>query len=180
MPVKFGFDTPILNTWLLLHQSFDMVLKVEEKEFARIGLTPQYNGVLMALKYKKGKVTIKELANWLDKNSNSISTLIDRMQRDGFVERMESKHDRREVHVVLTDKGKEMSVKAEVLGWKIINDVLGGVPEEDLRLLNVQLENVRGRAFAHLCPEESINEVKTTKKAGEMILSGKKRHASNL
>jgi len=84
MPVKFGFDTPILNTWLLIHQTFDMILRVEEKEFAKIGLTPQYNGVLMALKYKKSKVTIKDIANWVDKNSNTISTLIDRMQRDGL------------------------------------------------------------------------------------------------
>lgn len=175
MPVKFGFDTPMLNTWLLVHQTFDMILKVEEKEFARIGLTPQYNGVLMALKYKKGKVTIKELANWLDKNSNSISTLIDRMQRDGLVERLESERDRREVHIALTEKGKEMSGKADILGWKIVNDVLGGVPEQDLRLLNAQLENIRGRAFAHLYPDDSIKEVKTTKKAGEAIPPGKKR-----
>jgi DNA-binding MarR family transcriptional regulator len=167
MPVKFGFDTPILNAWLLIHQTFDMVLRVEEKEFAKIGLTPQYNGVLMALKYKKNKVTIKDIANWVDKNSNTISTLIDRMQRDGLVEREINKRDRREVYVVLTDKGKEMTAKADEMGWKIIHDVLDGVPEEDLRQLNLQLDNIRCRAFNYLVPDASIKAVKTEGGAGK-------------
>jgi DNA-binding MarR family transcriptional regulator len=167
MPVKFGFDTPILNTWLLIHQTFDMILKVEEKEFAKIGLTPQYNGVLMALKYKKSKVTIKDIANWVDKNSNTISTLIDRMQRDGLVEREENQRDRREVYVILTDKGKEMTAKADMLGWKIIHDVLGEVPEENLRQLNIQLEDIRGRAFSYLIPDDSIETARTASGAGK-------------
>jgi DNA-binding MarR family transcriptional regulator len=167
MPVKFGFDTPILNTWLLIHQTFDMILRVEEKEFAKIGLTPQYNGVLMALKYKKSRVTIKDIANWVDKNSNTISTLIDRMQRDGLVKREENPRDRREVYVVLTDKGKEMTDKADVLGWKIIHDVLAGVPENDLRQLNVQLEDIRCKAFGYLVPSDSIEQVKTEGGAGK-------------
>jgi DNA-binding MarR family transcriptional regulator len=177
MPVKFGFDAPMLNTWLLLHQTFDMILKVEEKEFARIGITPQYNGVLMALKYKKGKVTIKELANWLNKNSNSISTLIDRMQRDGYVERMESTRDRREVHVVMTEKGKEMAEQSDALGWKIVNDVLNGYPGEDLVVLNTHLEKIRDRALAQFNPDETVKEVKTTKNAGKMVRAKKKRQS---
>ena len=166
MPVKFGFDTPTLNTWLLIHQTFDMILKVEEREFAKIGLTPQYNGVLMALKHKKGNVTIKDIANWVDKNSNTISTLIDRMQRDGLVERQENKRDRREVLVILTDKGRELTKKADALGWQIIDDVLGGVPEEDLRQLNTQLEDIRGRAFGYLITDASIEHIKTEKTSG--------------
>ncbi len=177
MPVDFRFETPILNTWLLLHQTFDMILKVEEREFARIGITPQYNGVLMALKFKKGNVTIKDLANWLDKNSNSISTLIDRMQRDGYVERVESARDRREVHVVMTEKGKEMSEKADVLGWKIVNDILNGYPGEDLAVLSTHLANIRDRALSQLNPDESVKVIKTTKNAGKMKLPRKKRQS---
>jgi DNA-binding MarR family transcriptional regulator len=176
MPIKFGFDTPILNTWLLIHQTFDMILRVEEKEFAKIGLTPQYNGVLMALKYKKNKVTIKDIANWVDKNSNTISTLIDRMQRDGLVEREENQRDRREVYVILTDKGKEMTEKADALGWKIVHDVLGEVPENDLRQLNIQLEDIRGKAFSYMVPDASIEYVKTERGAGKKP-RGRKRSA---
>ncbi len=175
MPVKFEFDSPILMTWLLIHQAYDMVLKVQEKEFAKIGLTPQYNGVFMVLRYKKGKVTIKDIATWLDKNSNSISTLIDRMQRDGYVVRVESTRDRREVHVELTEKGKEISDKSDVLGWKIVNDVLSGMPEEDFLQLNILLEKVRSRALAQLNKDEVIKTVKTAKNAGKMIAPKKKR-----
>jgi DNA-binding MarR family transcriptional regulator len=175
MPVKFEFDSPILMTWLLIHQAYDMMLKVQEKEFAKIGLTPQYNGVFMVLRYKKGKVTIKDIATWLDKNSNSISTLVDRMQRDGYVVRVESTRDRREVLVELTEKGKEISDKSDALGWKIIDDVLSGMPEEDFIQLNILLEKVRSRALAQLDKDEAIMPVKVTRNAGKAVRAKKKR-----
>jgi DNA-binding MarR family transcriptional regulator len=175
MPVKFKFDNTKLNALLLLHQAYDMVLKVEETVFAKSGLTPQYNGVLMAIKYSKGPVTIKDIANWLDRNSNSISTLIDRMQRDGLVQKLESEHDRREVQVALTSKGEEMFYKADAAGWQVIEGVLNGIPEEDLRLLINQLEQIRDRAFDYLYPGNSIKEVKTIKGAGDKGLFAKKR-----
>jgi DNA-binding MarR family transcriptional regulator len=177
VPVKFEFNNPMLMTWLLIHQAYNMVLKVQEKEFARIGLTPQYNGVFMVLRYKKGKVTIKDIAAWLDKNSNSISTLIDRMQRDGYVKRVGNIRDRREVLVELTEKGKEISNKSDVLGWKIVEDVLSGMPEEDFLRLNILLEQVRSRAFAQLDKDEAIQPVKTTKNAGKVVRAKKKRQS---
>jgi len=175
MPVKFGFDNTMLNTWLLLHQAYDMVLKVEETAFARLGLTPQYNGVLMAMKYTRGPVTISDIAKWLDRNNNSVSTLIDRMQRDGLVQKVGNTRDRREVQVVFTDKGEELFQKADALGWQIIDDMLGGIPEEDLRMLIAQLARIRDRAVDYLSPGDSIREVKTIKGAGNKELFMKKR-----
>ena len=61
MPVKFEFNNPMLMTWLLIHQAYNMVLKVQEKEFARMGLTPQYNGVFMVLRYKRARLPSKTL-----------------------------------------------------------------------------------------------------------------------
>jgi DNA-binding PadR family transcriptional regulator len=89
------------------------------------------------------------------------------MQRDGLVKREENPRDRREVYVVLTDKGKEMTDKADALGWKLIHDVLGGVPEEDLRQLNAQLDNIRCMAFNYMVPHASIEPVKTESGAGK-------------
>ena len=87
MPVKFEFNNPMLMTWLLIHQAYNMVLKVQEKEFARIGLTPQYNGVFMVLRYKKTR--LPPACRLACKNNNCISTL-NRMQRDGYVKRVET------------------------------------------------------------------------------------------
>jgi DNA-binding MarR family transcriptional regulator len=129
----------------------------------------------MAIKYSKGPVTIKDIANWLDRNSNSISTLIDRMQRDGVVQKLESERDRREVQVVLTSKGEELFHKADAAGWQIIEGVLNGIPEEDLRLLISQLEQIRDRAFNYLYPGDSIKKAKTIKGAGDKGLVAKKR-----
>jgi len=168
MPVKFGFDNPMLRTWLLMHQTYNLVLKVEENVFKQIGISPQYNGVLMAMRYTDGPVTATIIANWLDRNNNAVSMLLDRMQRDGLIRRVRSSRDRREVRLVLTSKGKETIDKATALGWQLIQDILGEIPEEDLRVLIDQLETVRGRTFEFLNPGRPIEEAKVTKGAGEM------------
>ncbi|MDD5591288.1 MAG: MarR family winged helix-turn-helix transcriptional regulator [Dehalococcoidales bacterium] len=168
MPVKFGFDNPTLRTWLLIHQTYNLVLKAEESLFKQIGISPQYNGVLMAMRYTDGPVTATIIANWLDRNNNAISMLLDRMQRDGLIRRVRSSRDRREVRLVLTSKGREIIEKATELGWRLIQDILGEIPEEDLRALIDRLEEIRGRTFEVLNPGRPIEEAKITKGAGEM------------
>jgi MarR family transcriptional regulator, organic hydroperoxide resistance regulator len=168
MPVKFKFDNPMLKTWLLLHQTYNLILKAEEIVFNQLGISPQYNGVLMVMKYTHGPITVSVVANWLDRNSNTISMLLDRMQRDGLIERVRSARDRREIHLVLTSKGKEIIEKATALGWRLIQDILGDIPEGDLRTLISQLELIRGRTFKFLSPGRSIEEAKTIEGADDM------------
>ena len=74
-------------------------------------------------------------------------------------------------------KGKEISNKSDVLGWKIVEDVLSGMPEEDFLRLNILLEQVRSRVFAQLDKDEAIQPVKTTKNAGKVVRAKKKRQS---
>jgi hypothetical protein len=97
------------------------------------------------------------------------------MQRDGLVQKVGNTRDRREVQVVFTDKGEELFQKADALGWQIIDDMLSGIPEEDLRMLIAQLSRIRDRAVDYLSPGDSIREVKTIKGAGNKQLFMKKR-----
>lgn len=78
MPVKFGFKNPFMMTWLLLHQTYNSILKCEDRVFSKHGITTEQHSVLIAIKYIKPPVTPTEVARWLDRNTNSVSLIVDR------------------------------------------------------------------------------------------------------
>ena len=161
MPVKFQFMDQKLQTWLLCHQTYDSVYRCEEVVFAREGLSTQQHAVLMAIKYIEGPVTVSELAHWLERNQNGISTLVDRMDKDGLVSRKRDLPDRRSVRLVMTKKGKDILERATMSGWELIQEILSDLSDEDLRTLNGTLERMREKALGYLNPDKSLEEIKT-------------------
>ncbi len=161
MPVKFGFSNPLLNAWLVLHQTYNLVSRCEDALFAKEGLTTQQHAVLISIKYINAPVTPTRIAHWLDRNPNSISMIVDRMEKDGLVKRViRGARDRRLVPLVMTDRGKEVLDHSTVSGWKLVERVLSYLPEDEMRTLASLLEKVRQGAFEYLSPGEIMEEIK--------------------
>lgn len=75
------------------------------------GLTgPQL--ILMRAIETLGEVTIKTLSNHTNMSQATATTILDRLERNGYVERVRSVSDKRKVHANLTDAGKELLAKA--------------------------------------------------------------------
>ena len=161
MPVKFQFTDQRLKTWILCHQCYNLVFKCEDAVFAKVGLTTQQHMVLLAIKYINDPVTVSEVAHWLDRNPNGISTLVDRMEKDGLVKRSRDLRDRRSVRLVMTRKGKDILEQATMSGWELAQEILSCLSDEDMRTLNSFLERMREKAFEYLNPGEALEEVKT-------------------
>ena len=159
MTVKFVFNQPKLDVWVLCHQTYNLVSRCEEIAFAESGLTPQQHGVLMAMKYIKGSVTVTDVAHWLDRNTNSISTLVDRMEKDGLVKRVRDLRDRRSVRLITTRKGKEKFDQATKSGWKLIEKLLSSFSEEELKTFARLMGKLREKAFEELPPRKVMGEV---------------------
>jgi DNA-binding MarR family transcriptional regulator len=160
MAVKFKLDNPQLSTWLLLHQTHNLVVKVEDAVFAKMGISNQKHAVLMAMKYIEGPVTPSDIAHWLDRNTNTITTLVDRMEKSGLVRRQRDLRDRRSVRLVMTRKGKETLKAATRIGWEVVQEVLEELSEDELRALSTLLETVRSKAFDYLNPGKVMEEAK--------------------
>lgn len=162
MPVKFTLHEPLLMAWLLCRQCYNLVSKCEEKVLAKLQLTPQKQAVLIAIKYIDEPVHPTDVADWLDRNPNSISMIIDRMEKDDLVERIRDLNkDRRTVRLVLTEKGKELLDQANVLGWKLMQEILSCLSEEEQQAHIKIMERVRESAFKYLYPGKVMKEIKT-------------------
>lgn len=70
-------------------------------QFKEMGVTgPQ--GMLMRTLAHHGEMKISDLSEMLTLSNSTVSGMIDRLEKQGFVERVRSKEDRRVVHVKIT------------------------------------------------------------------------------
>ena len=93
--------------WRLFFTAQSGVGRLRDLELAAIGVTPEQSGVLFLLTRNKGKSTISEMADaWL-RQHNSVSTLVDRMAKQGLVKKIKIPKQK-ELEIVITPKGQEM------------------------------------------------------------------------
>ncbi|MTI31239.1 MarR family winged helix-turn-helix transcriptional regulator [Xanthovirga aplysinae] len=104
--------------------------------------TQQFNILRILRGQKKVPVTMKFLSErMIDKMSNA-SRLVDKLYQKGLVERRECKNDRRQVDIVISDKGELVVNNAsEVLESSLNFDQV--LPEEHVKMLNQILDKMR-------------------------------------
>ena len=161
MSGKFLFKQPEHRLWVLCHQTHNLATKCEEKALTAAGLTPQQFGVMIAIKNIKPPVTPTEVAKWLDRSTNSVSMIVDRMERDGLVRRRRDVRDRRSLRLVITKKGEEPFKQALGPAWELIEHVLSGLTSEERQILNELMDKMREKAYQYLNPEASLEVVPT-------------------
>lgn len=122
MPVKFTMRHPILRAWALYHQTYNLLYRCEEVMFSKVGLTSPKYMILMAIKLINDPVTSSDIARWLDRNTNSVSLIIDRMEKDGLVKRPQRSQNSPAGHDT-EGKGKIRACDSSRLGSRPRNDV---------------------------------------------------------
>lgn len=85
-------------------RAIDLHSKKLSKEYGLTG--PQL--ILMRAIQEMGNVTIKELSNHTNVSQATTTTIIDRLEQNGYVQRVRSVSDRRKVHANLTEKGQDL------------------------------------------------------------------------
>lgn len=97
-----------------------------------VPLTPE-QFMLIDLLWNQGEMTQQQLADQLQKDKNSVTKLVDAIERKGFVVRRQNKHDRRANILVLTDRANQLKPDAKQKGISILDQILDGIDEEELR-----------------------------------------------
>ena len=104
-----------------------------------VPLTPE-QFMLIDLLWNEGEMTQQQLANQLKKDKNSVTMLVDAIESKGLVVRRQNTLDRRSNTVVLTEKALELKEMAKQKGISILDQMLEGINENELRMF---LETLR-------------------------------------
>ena len=182
MPVKFKFEDPYKGAWILLRQTYNLVLKCEDKVFSEYELTTEQHAVLMVIKHIDGPVRPTDVARWLDRSVNSVSMIIDRMVKAGLVRRVRDRKDRRTVFLTITSKAEKAFVPATVAGWGLIQEILSPLSDEDKRTLIRLLGTLRDTTYDYLEPGGVVEEVRVneTKKMTQFMEQAAKYKSSSI
>lgn len=99
---------------------------------SNVGLTPE-QFLLIDLLWNQGPMSQQQMADTMHKDKNSVTKLVDALEKKGMVVRSRSDSDRRSNTLVLTEKGQEMKCNAKETGISILDKMLEGISEEELK-----------------------------------------------
>lgn len=106
-----------------------------------VPLTPE-QFMLIDLLWNQGSMTQQQLADQMQKDKNSVTKLVDALERKGFVVRQQNRNDRRSNTLVLTEKAEGLKHGAKQKGISILDEMLLGISEEELRSFLVTLHKL--------------------------------------
>jgi len=110
-------------------------------QLAGTGITSSQYPVLVRLEQHKS-LTQNELCEQLFIEPSTISKTLDNLEKMGLVMRISGPNDKREKRVELTDKAKQNYPVLLDLILELQNQILAGIPQEDLEVFNRVLEKI--------------------------------------
>lgn len=114
----------------LMHAGQDIEAKIEGA-LAGVGLSLAKFGVLAELVRSREPVTLSELASRLSCVRSNMTQLIDRLEADGLVKRVDDPADRRTVRAALTPTGKTQHAAGERAMTKVQGELSARIPRAD-------------------------------------------------
>lgn len=160
MPVKLIAEDPARRVAYTLHQVHESLTKLEDRMHKKAGVTTQQFGVLAALKAIPLPVTPAAVSGWLDRNANSITLMIDRMEKQGFVSRVRDLDDRRSLRLKLEEKGEEAFRRGAGSHRELYKEIMSCLNPDELQELSRLMDKVLEKTFEMRQLKESVKEVR--------------------
>jgi DNA-binding MarR family transcriptional regulator len=117
------------------------------KGLDEFGVNMAQSFVLFCLLDNDGS-TLSEIGNRAQIENSSLTTMVDKLERDGLVERRLSTEDRRVIRLYLTEKGRKMGQEILSIGLELNNKFKAelGTSSDDfikgLQIISATLDNM--------------------------------------
>lgn len=141
--VSKRIDKTPLGTLLSILMSFEVLARYLEIELKRSEATLIRFNVMSTLFKNGGEMTPSEIAESVFREKNSITAVINTLEREGVVRREPSMEDRRSVKVVITDKGWKEANRLSPIAQEISREVLSCLNKEKVEDLVEVMRNLR-------------------------------------
>jgi len=112
-----------------------------ESRLSEYNITASQYIVLAQLNDEDG-ISLSQLGERLDFDNPTITGVVDRMERDGLVERRRVADDRRVINVFLTQKGKKLLTAIEDVADEINEKAIDKLPKADSEKLVKILDSI--------------------------------------
>ena len=115
-------------------------------KLSSLGITPSQYSVLSCL-WGRSHATPKQLAEILGIETATVSGLLDRLQKNGLIDRIVNSEDRREVQVIATQKGRDLEKPVTVIIDDMNKEVLKTFTQDEIDKLKSMLRIIAAEKF---------------------------------
>lgn len=125
-----------------------LIIRLYQPHLEQLNLTyPQY--LVMMVLWEKSPLTVTEIGNRLFLNSNTLTPIIKKMIKKGYVEKTRDASDERKVKISLTENGKKLQEKAQAVPNSLLENI--DIPNDDL----LKMRKIMWEFLADLAEKES-------------------------
>ena len=146
----FQFSDSAFATHALLRQAWIAVNKAMESRLAKVGLTPEKFAVLWACRDYTGRLIPAEIARLLFREEQTVTGLLNRMEREGLVKRIPKRKGKPFTEVKITPKGEEAISQALPVHKELIGELASDLSVEQQENLHESLRALRDNALQTL------------------------------
>lgn len=144
----FSYSDEDQDLWLLLTRTRYAIFRAREKELQRYGVSPEQAGLLFIVQVLGNKATPAAISRVILRQPHTVSALVDRMAKKGFVKKLKDLDRKNLVRVSLTDKGMRAYDQSTKRGP--IKRIMGVLTQQERKNLKLYLEKLMSKAREEL------------------------------
>jgi len=143
------------QVWLRWQHAGDLIAKYLERSFTKgKGLSYEKFMVLLSIAVSDKDVTATSLSEQLGRNPNTLSTMLDRMEKAGLVNKVRDVVDRRKIWVTVTDKGARRFSDSVKAGTGVLEELSGRFSADELAVMNRLVDKLQKILEQELFPKK--------------------------
>lgn len=131
----------ILSLISKIHEKGNRFIIEELKNNGVEGLVPSHGDILVCL-YKNNKMTMKDIANCIHRTKPTVTVLVDKLEKLGYLRRAASDKDSRSTYVILTQKGEDFKATFDQISNNLNKMLNKNLSENEVKLLEELLKKM--------------------------------------
>lgn len=136
-----NYMSAILSLISKIHEKGNRFIIEELKNNGAEGLVPSHGDILVCL-YKNSKMTMKDIANCIHRTKPTVTVLVDKLEKLGYLKREVSNEDSRSTNIVLTQKGEDFQTTFEKISKNLNEMLYKNLSPEESELMEKLLRKV--------------------------------------
>ncbi len=125
----------------LIHEKGNRFILDSLKRNGIEGLVPSHGDILVVL-YKYEKLTMKDIAAKIHRTKPTVTVLINKLEKQGYIKRNKSENDSRITYITLTKKGREFKPMFENISNDLCNILHKNLSANETKVLERILEKM--------------------------------------
>lgn len=131
----------ILSLISKIHEKGNRFIIEELKNNGVDGLVPSHGDILVCL-YKNNNMTMKDIANCIHRTKPTVTVLVDKLEKLGYLKRAASDKDSRSTYVILTQKGEDFKATFDQISNNLNKMLNKNLSENEVKLLEELLKKM--------------------------------------